>query len=88
MEVEVRSRIQAGANAWRNVEEVIIDRNISRTQKGKVFDSCVVPVSTYGSDTVTLRLCENEICETKMRQDGMVFIHSTSAYIVHSTDNT
>ena len=32
----------------------MMDRNISRKQKGKVFDSCVVPVSTYGSDIEAL----------------------------------
>ena len=39
----MRRRIQAGANAWRNVEEVMTDRNISRKLKGKVQESCVVP---------------------------------------------
>ena len=28
VDVEVRRRIQAGANAWRNVEEVMVERNI------------------------------------------------------------
>ena len=46
VDVEVRRRIQAGANAWRNVEGVMVDRNISRQLKGKVLDSCVVPAST------------------------------------------
>ena len=46
--VEVPRRIQAGANAWRNVEEVMGDRKISRKLKGKVLDSCVVQASTYG----------------------------------------
>ena len=35
MDVEVRRRIQAGANAWRNVEGVMVDRKISRKLKGK-----------------------------------------------------
>ena len=47
VDVEVRRRIQAGANAWRNVEGVMVmDRKISRKLKGKVLDSCVVPAST------------------------------------------
>ena len=54
MDVEVRHRIQAGANAWRNVEGVMVDRKISRKLKGKVLDSCVVPASTYGLDTLAL----------------------------------
>ena len=28
VDVEVRRRIQAGANAWRNIEGVVVDRNI------------------------------------------------------------
>ena len=67
VEVEVRRRIQAGANAWRNVEGVMMDRKISRKLKGKVLDSCVVPASTYGLETLALselhqhklQVCEN-----------------------------
>ena len=33
--VEVRRRLQAGANAWRNVEGVMGDRKISRKLNGK-----------------------------------------------------
>ena len=36
-QVEVRRRIQAGANAWRKVEGVMLDRNISKKLKGKVL---------------------------------------------------
>ena len=65
MEVEVQRRIQTGANAWRNVEGVMVDRKISR--KLKVVDSCVVPASTYGLETLALselhqhkhQVCEN-----------------------------
>ena len=67
VDVDVRHSIQAGANAWRNVEGVMVDRNISRKLKGKVLDSCVVPASTYGSETLPLselhqhklQVCEN-----------------------------
>ena len=52
--VEMRRKIQAGANAWRNVEGVMVDRKISRKLKGKVLDSCVVPASTYGLETLAL----------------------------------
>ncbi len=34
VDVKVRRRIQAGANAWRNVEGVMMDRKISRKLKG------------------------------------------------------
>ena len=46
VEVEVRRRIQAGANAWSNVEGVMMDRTIYRKLKKEVLDSCVVPAST------------------------------------------
>ena len=67
VDVEVRRRIQAGANAWRNVEGVMVDRKISRKLKGKVLDSCVVPAGTYGLETLALselnqhklQVCEN-----------------------------
>ena len=67
VEVEVRRRMQAGANAWRNLEGVMMDRTISRKLKGKVLDSCVVPASTYGLETLALselhqhrlQVCEN-----------------------------
>ena len=67
VDVEVRRRIQAGANAWRNVEGVMVDRKMSRELKGKVLDSCVVPASTYGLETLALselhqhklHVCEN-----------------------------
>ena len=67
MDVEVRRRIQAGANAWRNVEGVMVDRKISRKLKGEVLDSCVVPASAYGLETLALselhqhklQVCEN-----------------------------
>ena len=67
MDVEVQRRIQAGANPCRNVEGVMVDRNISRKLNGKVLDSCVVPASTYGLETLALselhqhklQVCEN-----------------------------
>ena len=67
VDVDVRHRIQAGANAWRNVEGVMVDRKISRKLKGKVLDPCVAPASTYGLETLSLselhqhklQVCEN-----------------------------
>ena len=47
-------RIQAGANAWRNVESVIVDRKIPRKLKGKVLDSRLVPASIFGWETLAL----------------------------------
>ena len=68
VDVEVRRRIQAGANAWRNVERVMVDRKISRKLKGKVLDSCVVPASIYGLETLALSELHQhklQVCENK-----------------------
>ena len=70
MDVEVRRRIQAGANAWRNVEGVMVDRKISRKLKGKVLDSCVVPASTYGLETLAL----SELHQHKLQVCGKNWI--------------
>ena len=66
VDVEVRRRIQAGANAWRNVQGVMVARKISRKLKGKVMDACVVPDSTYELDTLDLPELHQhklEVCE-------------------------
>ena len=64
---EVRRRTQAGANAWRKVEGVMLDRKISEKLKGKVLRTCVTPACLYGLETVALteqqqqklQVCEN-----------------------------
>ena len=66
-ETEVRRRVQAGANAWRQVEGVMSDRHISQKLKGKVLGACVTPAMLYGLDTLPvtekhqhrLQVCEN-----------------------------
>ena len=40
-EVEMRCRIQKGANAWGKVEGVMLDRNILKKLKRKVLRACV-----------------------------------------------
>ena len=62
---EVRRRTQAGANAWRKVEGVMLDRNISKKLKGKVLRTCVTPACQYDLVALTeqqqqkLQVCEN-----------------------------
>ena len=64
---EVRRRVQAEANAWRAVEGVMTDRQISKILKGKVMSTCVTPASLYGTATLALtelqqqrlQVCEN-----------------------------
>ena len=51
-EVEVRRRIQAGATAWRKVEGIMLDTQISKKLKGKVLRACVTPACLYGLETV------------------------------------
>ena len=66
-ETEVRRRVQAGANAWRQVEGVRSDRHISKKLKGKVLGACVIPAMVYGIETLPvsekhqhrLQVCEN-----------------------------
>ena len=66
-ETEVRRRVQAGANAWRQVEGVMSDRHISKKLKGKVLGACVTPAMLYGLETLPLtekhqhrlKVCEN-----------------------------
>ena len=66
-ETEVRRRVQAGSNAWRQVEGVMSDRHISKKLKGKVLGACVTPAMLYGLETLhvtekhqhRLQVCEN-----------------------------
>ena len=66
-ETEVRRRVQAGANAWRQVEGVMSDRHISKKLKGKVLGACVTPALLYGLETLPvsekhqhrLQVCDN-----------------------------
>ena len=48
VDVKIRRRIQAGANAWRNVERLMLDRKISRKLNERILYSCIVPASTRG----------------------------------------
>ena len=66
-ETEVRRRVQAGANAWRQVEGVMSDRHISKKLKGKVLGACVTPAMLYDLETLPVsekhqhrrQVCEN-----------------------------
>ena len=54
-------------NAWRKVEGVMGDRNISRKVKGRVLEACVIPACVYALETCAittnqmnrLQVCEN-----------------------------
>ena len=71
-EVEVR-RIKAGANAWRKVEGVRLNRKISKKLKEKVLKACVTTVALKQQQQQQqhqLQVCENNwvrrITRTKM----------------------
>ena len=51
---EVRRRVQVGANAWRAVEGMMVDRRKSKRLKGKVMNTCVTPACLYGTETLAL----------------------------------
>ena len=59
--------MQAGANAWKQVEGVMSDRHISKKLKGRVLGACVTPAMLYGLETLPvsekhqhrLQVCEN-----------------------------
>ena len=65
-------RIQAGANTWRNVEGVMVDRTISRKLKRKVLDSCVVSTSTYGLDTLALSELHQHKLQVHERENNSI----------------
>ena len=66
-ERKVLRRAPAGANAWRAVEGVMVDRRISKRMKGNVMSTSVTPVCLYGTETLAitelqqqrLHVCEN-----------------------------
>ena len=51
----MEDRHSEGANAWRKVEGVMLNRTISKKLKGKVLRTCVTPACHYGLETVALR---------------------------------
>ena len=53
-EVQVTSKMQAGANAWRPVEGVMANRRISKRLKNKVMSTCVTLACLYGTETMAL----------------------------------
>ena len=50
-EVEVRCRTQAGTNAWRKVEGVMLDRNFLKKLKGKVLRACYTGMPVWSGDS-------------------------------------
>ncbi|KAK3506608.1 hypothetical protein QTP70_011016 [Hemibagrus guttatus] len=66
---EVKKRVQAGWNGWRQVWGVLCERKISARIKGKVYRTVVRAAMLYGLETVSLRKrqeSELEVAELKM----------------------
>ena len=67
-EKEVKKRVQAGWNRWRNVSRVICDRITARV-KGKAYSSVVRPAMVYGLETMEVtkkQVEEMEFAEMKL----------------------
>ena len=60
---EVRRRTQAGANALRKVEGVMLDRKMSKKLKGKVLRTCATPACLYGLVALTEQQQKLQVCE-------------------------
>ena len=53
-EWKVKRRVKVGWSGWRKVSEVIYDRRLPGTVKGKVYSSLVRPAMVYGIETVAV----------------------------------
>ena len=60
---ETQRRVQAGAAAWRRVEDIIWGRKLKKQLKGKVLEACVVPACIYGLGTLALTERQEKIAE-------------------------
>ena len=70
-ETEVRRKVQAGANAWRQVAGVMSDRHISKKLKGKVLGACVTPAMLYGLETLPVSETHQhglQVCDSWVRR--------------------
>ena len=96
----MRRRIQTEANALRNVEGVMMDRNVSRKLNGKVLDYCVVPASMYGLETLALselhphelHVCENNwirrIAGVRSAERRITKYHARRSWSLNSWHNS
>ena len=51
---EVKKRVQARWNGWRNISGVICDRRVQDRVKGKAYEVGVRPAMLFGLETVAL----------------------------------
>jgi hypothetical protein len=74
MDKEVDRRI---ANAWKRywgLKEVMKNKNLSMAPKRKLFDTCILPVLTYGCQTWALtkkQLSKLKVCQHSMERSMM-----------------
>ncbi|KAI0208263.1 hypothetical protein LSAT2_007080 [Lamellibrachia satsuma] len=82
-EAEVRRRTQMGANAWRKVEGIMLDRKIKKKLKGKVLRTCVTPACLYGLESVALTEQQQEIAQ--LRWAGHLWESGTVIHLAWSS---
>ena len=67
-EEALRARVSAAWGKWRDISEVIIDKNMPRKLKIKLYMTVIRPVLLYGAECWTVRKKEEQILEkTEMR---------------------
>ena len=67
-EADVKHRIGAAWQKWKELSGVLCDKRMPSHIKGKVYKTMVRPVLIYGAETWTLRRSEEELLErTEMR---------------------
>ena len=67
-ELEVKERVRAAWNKWREVKGVVCDKRMPRRVKVKVYQTMIRPVMMYGAETWALRRKEEQLLmRTEMR---------------------
>ena len=64
---EVSIRIKAGWSVFGKYREIFLDRHLPMSLKRKVFNQCVLPAMTYGSQTWSLTKALVKKLETSQR---------------------
>ena len=65
---EVKKRIQAGWNSWRNTSGIMCDKRVPVKIKGKLYKTVVRPAMLYGLETAPLTsIQEKKMQTTEMR---------------------
>ena len=63
---EVETRIRAGWGAFGRYRDILCDKNISISLRRRVFNQCVIPAITYGSECWTTTKTKDHTHSFKM----------------------